>query len=125
MSFYREADQFYRDWQTPPGFGSLVRMGSTGMYAGVHMINGYTPILPAGAGKMLNIETHGNVPLPDGDDLLKEDAAGPGGMLDELGVDGLVIHARLQAGDPAFAREMGAGARRGRGERVPAADGAW
>ena len=91
VSFYREADQFYRNWQTPPGFGSLVRMGSTGLIAGVHMINGYSPIMAAGAGKMLNIETHGNVPPPDGEDLLKEDAAGPGGLLDELGVDGLII----------------------------------
>ncbi len=79
VSFYREADQFYRNWQTPPGFGTLVRMGSTGMFAGVHMINGYSPIMPPGAGKAMNIETHGNVPEPDGEDLLKEDAAGPGG----------------------------------------------
>ena len=91
VSLYREADQYYRDWQTPPGFGTLVRMGSMGMYAGVRMINGYSPIMPRGAGTMLNIETHGNVPPPDGEDLLKEDAAGPGGLLDELGVDGLVI----------------------------------
>ena len=91
VSFYREADQFYQKYQTPPGFGLLVRMGSMGMIAGVHMINGYSPIMAAGAGKMLNIETHGNVPPPDGEDLLKEDAAGPGGLLDELGVDGLVI----------------------------------
>ncbi len=91
LSFYREADQYYRNWQTPKEFGSLVRMGSTGMIAGVHMINGYSPIMPPGAGKMLNIETHGNVPDPDGEDLFKEDTEGPGGLLDLLGVDGLII----------------------------------
>ena len=91
VSFYREADQHYRYWQTPPGFGSLVRMGSTGMIAGVRMINGYSPIMAEGAGKLLNIETHGNVPDPDGEDLFKEDAAGTDGILDILGVDGLVI----------------------------------
>ncbi len=91
LSFYREADQYYRDWQTPKGFGSLVRMGSTGMIAGVRMINGYSPIMPPGAGKVLNIETHGNVPDPTGEALIEEDAAVSGGLLDELGVDGLVI----------------------------------
>lgn len=91
LSFYREADQYYRNWQTPEGFGSLVRMGSTGMIAGVHLINGYSPIMPPGAGKRLNIETHGNVPDPDGERLFREDAAGPGGLLDVLGVDGLII----------------------------------
>ncbi len=91
VSFYREADQFYRAWQTPPGFGSMVRMGSTGMIAGVHLINGYSPIMAAGAGKLLNVETHGNVPPPDGEDLLAENAKGSDGVLDELGVDGLII----------------------------------
>ena len=91
LSLYREADRYYRAWQTPPGFGSLVRMGSTGMFAGVHMINGYSPIMPPGAGKVLNMETHGNVPDANGEDLFEEDAAGPGGLLDELGVDGLII----------------------------------
>ncbi len=91
LSLYREADRFYRAWQTPPGFGSVVRMGSTGMFAGVRLINGYSPIMSAGVGKELNLETHGNVPEEIGEKILAEDAGGKGGILADLGVDGLMV----------------------------------
>ena len=89
LSFYREPDRCYRNRQVPPGFGSVVRMGSMGMYAGVRMINGYSPIMSEGVGKALHIETHGNVPEAVGGPLLTEEA-GEDGLLSRLGVDGII-----------------------------------
>ena len=90
LSLYREPDQFYRVWQVPPDFGSVVRMGSMGMYAGVRMINGYSPIMSEGVGKLFHIETHGNVPEAVGSRLLTEEA-GASGVLERLGVDGIIV----------------------------------
>ena len=90
LSLYREPDQFYRDWQVPKGFGAVVRMGSMGMYAGVRMINGYSPIMAQGVGKAFHIETHGNVPEAVGTRLLTEEA-GASGVLERLGVDGIIL----------------------------------
>ena len=89
LSLYREPDRFYREWQTAPGFGSVARMGSMGMYAGVRMINGYSPIMSEGVGKAFHIETHGNVPDAVGGPLLAEEA-GADGLLARLGVDGII-----------------------------------
>lgn len=90
LGFYREPDRFYRNWQVPPGFGPVVRMGSMGMYAGVRMINGYSPIMAKGVGQEFSIETHGNVPEANGERLLRHEA-GPDGLLDRLGVDGMIV----------------------------------
>jgi hypothetical protein len=80
----------YRDWQTPPNFGALVRPGSTSMFAGVHLVNGYSPIMSAAIGRRLEMETHGNIPARVGADLL---AAGSDGdkLLKVIGVDGLIV----------------------------------
>jgi hypothetical protein len=80
----------YRDWQTKPDFGALIRPGSTSMFAGVHLVNGYSPIMAAAIGRHLEMETHGNIPERVGATLL---AAGSDGnaLLERLGVDGLII----------------------------------
>jgi hypothetical protein len=80
----------YRDWQTAPNFGALIRPGSTSMFAGVHLVNGYSPIMAAAIGRHLEMETHGNIPERIGATLL---AAGSDGdaLLAHLGVDGLII----------------------------------
>ncbi len=90
LSLYREPDQFYRVWQVPPRFGAVVRMGSMGMYAGVRMLNGYSPIMSEGVGKAFAVETHGNVPEATGARLLNEEA-GADGLLARLGVDAIII----------------------------------
>lgn len=90
LSFYREPDRFYRIWQVPPGFGPVVRMGSMGLYAGVRMVNGYSPIMSEGVGKLFHIETHGSVPESVGAGLLT-DEAGADGLLARLGVDGIIV----------------------------------
>ena len=66
-------------------------MGSMGMYAGVRMINGYSPIMSRGSGQIaFHIETHGNVPEAVGERLLTQEA-GSDGLLARLGVDGLIL----------------------------------
>ena len=90
LSVYQEPDLAYGDKQTPPDFGGIVRPGSTGMYAGVHLLNAYSPIMAQGIGKRLSMETHGNIPAAMADDLLQHEA-GPDGLLARLGVDGLIV----------------------------------
>jgi hypothetical protein len=80
----------YRDWQTKPDFGALIRPGSTSMFAGVHLINGYSPIMAAAIGRHLDMETHGNIPERVGATLLAAGSAGDA-VLEHLGVDGLII----------------------------------
>ena len=89
LSFYREPDRYYKKEQVPPGFGPVIRLGSMGMYAGVRMINGYSPIMSEGVGKVLHMETHGNVPEAVGGPLLTGEA-GEDGLLARLGVDGII-----------------------------------
>ncbi len=89
LSLYDKVDEWYRDWQTPPDFGAVVRPGSTGMYAGVRTLNGYSPIMPPGVGRLWNMETHGSIPEDTGRSLLP--LAGHLGPLEWLGVDGILI----------------------------------
>ena len=80
----------YRDWQTPANFGALIRPGSTSMYAGLHLVNGYSPIMSAAIGQRLDMETHGNVPEKVGATFLAAGGAGEA-LLERIGVDGLII----------------------------------
>ncbi len=93
LSFYLEPYLRYRAWQTWPNFGAVVRPGSTSMFAGVHLINGYSPIMSAAIGRQLNMETHGCIlPVEIGTSLLSGASDELGfGLLERLGVDGLII----------------------------------
>ncbi len=90
LSLYRLPDHFYWGKDTGPNFGAVVRPGSTGMFAGIHTVNGYSPIMPPGVGRLWNMATHGSVPEETGRRLLREEAA-DNGLLTKLGVDGLLI----------------------------------
>ena len=90
LSLYRQVDENYDQSQTPPDFGALLRPGSTGMYAGIHTVNGYSPIMPEGVGQLWGMKTHGSIPEEMGRQLL-QDEAGPEGLLARLGVDGLLL----------------------------------
>ena len=90
LSLYLEPYFRYRVWQTGTNFGAVVRPGSTSMFARVHLVNGYSPIMAAAIGRRLDMETHGWVGKAAGDQSLV-----PGSSEDELlkriGVDGLII----------------------------------
>jgi len=75
-----------------------VRPGSTSMWAGLHFINGYSPILPAGVARAFGFAIHGEIDPNTGKYLLEEQA-GPRGELTELGVDGIVVAREVEA-DP-------------------------
>ena len=90
VSLYREPDQAYRNWQTSQDFGAVLRPGSTSMYAGVRLINAYSPIMAQGIGRRLSMETHGNIPNDLAENILRNEC-GHDGLLARLGVDGILI----------------------------------
>jgi hypothetical protein len=60
------------------------------MWAGLHFINGYSPIRPAGVAREFATTIHGEINPAVGDNLLNHQA-GEGGGLALLGVDGIVV----------------------------------
>ncbi|CAA9238339.1 MAG: hypothetical protein AVDCRST_MAG42-1547 [uncultured Chthoniobacterales bacterium] len=90
LSLYRSPQSNYRADQHDWSFGETVRPGSTSMFAGVHLINGYSPISPAGVGKLFDFGTHGQINPVKVDELVIPES-GPDGLLAELGIDGLIV----------------------------------
>ncbi len=90
LSIYPWAEQVYRLEEKPQPVGQIVRLGSTSMWAGLHFINGYSPIRPAGMAREFYTAIHGEIDPAVGEYLLK-DQAGAGGELAKLGVDGIVV----------------------------------
>jgi hypothetical protein len=60
------------------------------MFAGVHMINGYTPVGPAGITRLLDFGTHGHINPPRTSEVVLPEA-GPDGLLEKLGIDGIIV----------------------------------
>ena len=86
LSLY-DRDEAYR---SDPGLSRLIRPGNTGMFAGVHLVNGYSTIGPAGLARALRLSHLGFTSDSAARRLLERDA-GPEGLLQLLGVDGLVL----------------------------------
>ena len=90
LSIYLWAEQTYRIEKKPQPVGQIVRPGSTSMWAGLHFINGYSPIRPAGVARKFYTTIHGEIDPATGMYLLN-DQAGPDGELARIGVDGIVV----------------------------------
>ena len=60
------------------------------MWGGVHLINGYSPIRPAGVAREFGAAIHGEID-PGIADYLLEWQGGPEGRLAQLGVDGILV----------------------------------
>jgi hypothetical protein len=90
LSIYPEAESNYRVERKAGPVGQLVRPGSTSMWAGLHFINGYSPILPAGVPREFDFRIHGEI-NPHEAEYLVWNQSNPNGLLAELGVDGLVV----------------------------------
>ncbi|MDQ2824073.1 MAG: hypothetical protein M3R29_01325 [Verrucomicrobiota bacterium] len=90
LSVYPPAEFAYRVENKPGPIGQIVRPGSTSMWAGLRFINGYSPILAAGIAHESRFAIHGEID-PDMGKYLLEHQAGPGGGLEQLGVDGIVV----------------------------------
>ena len=90
LSIYPWAELTYRVENKPRPVGQIVRPGSTSMWAGLHFINGYSPIRPAGVAREFAATIHGEINPAMGDYLLNYQG-GPNGELARLGVDGIVV----------------------------------
>src|SRR5438477_12979238 len=60
------------------------------MWAGLHFINGYSPIRAAGVARKFGTSIHGEISPEVGEYLLNHQA-GEGGELTSIGVDGIVV----------------------------------
>jgi hypothetical protein len=90
LSVYPPPEDAYRLEQRPEPFGATLRVGSTSMWGGVSLINGYSPIRPSGVARELAFAIHGDVPSWMSDYLLEYES-GPHGRLARLGVDGIIV----------------------------------
>ena len=94
LSVYPWAELTYCVANKPQPVGQTLRPGSTSMWAGLHFINGYSPIRPAGAAREFATSIHGEINPEIGDRLLNEQA-GSDGELALMGVDGIVVAQEL------------------------------
>jgi hypothetical protein len=90
LSVYPAPEDFYRLEKEPEPFGETLRPGSTSMWGGIRLINGYSPIRPAGVAREFAFAIHGEIDPNVGNSLLEWDS-GPAGILARLGVDGIII----------------------------------
>src|SRR5213079_2009132 len=90
LSIYPWAELTYCVSNKPQPVGEVLRPGSTSMWAGLHFINGYSPIRPAGVAREFATTIHGEINPAMGDYLLNYQG-GPNGELARLGVDGIVV----------------------------------
>jgi hypothetical protein len=99
LSLYPAPQSWYRVDMPGGPFGAVVRPGSTSMFGGVHLINGYTPVAPVGVARFFNCATHGQIdPARVRDVVIPE--AGPGGLMEKLGIDGIIVARNFQLPAP-------------------------
>jgi hypothetical protein len=94
LSIYPWAELTYCIANKPQPVGQTLRPGSTSMWAGLHFINGYSPIRPAGVAREFATSIHGEINPDVGSHLLNHQA-GKDGELALLGVDGIVVAKEL------------------------------
>jgi hypothetical protein len=94
LSIYPWAELTYCVANKPQPVGEVLRPGSIPMWAGLHFINGYSPIRPAGVARDFATSIHGEINPSVGSYLLNNQA-GKDGQLELLGVDGIVVAREL------------------------------
>jgi hypothetical protein len=94
LSIYPWAELTYCVANKPQPVGQTQRPGSTSMWAGLHFINGYSPIRAAGVACEFATTIHGEINPEVGSYLLNHQA-GKDGELALLGVDGIVVAREL------------------------------
>ncbi|MDQ6912128.1 MAG: hypothetical protein M3128_04570 [Verrucomicrobiota bacterium] len=90
LSLYPEPQSWYRADMTGVPFGNVVRPGSTSMFGAVHLVNGYSPVGPAGVARLFDSGTHGHLNPGKVDDVVMP-ATLPGALLEKLGIDGIIV----------------------------------
>jgi hypothetical protein len=94
LSVYPPPETFYRVEAKPVAVGQVVRPGSTSMWSGLHFVNGYSPIRPPGVAREFVSAIHGEVD-PDLAQWLLQHEAGENGLLERIGIDGIVVAREL------------------------------
>ncbi|MFL6594436.1 MAG: hypothetical protein ACJ8HQ_03235 [Chthoniobacterales bacterium] len=90
LSIYPAPQEYYRGSITGMPYGATTRPGSTSMFGRVHLINGYSPVGPAGVNRLFDFGTHGHInPAKLNEAVIGE--AGSGGLLENLGIDGIIV----------------------------------
>lgn len=100
LGVYSPAEYAYRREYRNGPVGQIARPGSTSLWAQLRFINGYSPILAAGVARELKFFIHGEIDADMGRYLVTNQA-GHGGLLEELGVDGIVIAREIAVEPPA------------------------
>jgi hypothetical protein len=90
LSVYPTPATFYRVEAKPGPVGQIVRLGSTSMWAGLRFVNGYSPIRPAGVAREFASAIHGDVD-PDLAQWFLQHQAGENGLLERIGIDGIIV----------------------------------
>src|SRR5204863_8261195 len=90
LSVYPPPENFYRVEAKPAPVGQVVRIGSTSMWAGLRFVNGYSPIRPAGVAREFASAIHGDVD-PDLAQWFLQHQAGENGLLERIGIDGIIV----------------------------------
>ena len=90
LSVYPWAELTYCVANKPQPVGQTLRPGSTSMWAGLHFINGYSPIRAAGVARKFGTSIHGEISPEVGEYLLNHQA-GEDGELTSIGVDGIIV----------------------------------
>jgi hypothetical protein len=90
LSVYPPPELAYRLENKPEPFGTTLRIGSTSMWGGIHLINGYSPIRPSGVARDFDFAIHGEIRPELGRSLLEQES-GRDGKLAQLGVDGIIV----------------------------------
>src|SRR5437588_11085704 len=60
------------------------------MWAGLHFVNGYSPILPAGVAREFDFRIHGEINQHEAEYLVW-DQSKANGLLEQIGIDGLIV----------------------------------
>lgn len=99
LSAYPSPEHTYRVDRRPGFIGDVVRPGSTSMWSALRLINGYSPIRPAGIAREYNFGIHGEIDSGVAQRLIEAEA-GPDGQLAQLGVDGLIVAPEMRLPAP-------------------------
>jgi hypothetical protein len=95
LSIYPPPETAYGFPVKPHSIGQVVRPGSTSMWAGLHFVNGYSPVRAAGVARALSSYVHGEID-PDAANYFLGWQADRNGELAKLGVDGIIVANQIQ-----------------------------
>ena len=90
LSIYPAPESNYGIDKKSAPVGQVTRPGSTSMWTGLHFMNGYSPILPAGVAREFDFRIHGEI-NPHEAEYLVWNQSNPSGLLAQLGVDGIIV----------------------------------